>query len=263
MRQLRALLEPDPEVVALAVFGSMRVGAVHDVWSDLDLLLVVQEAARPRFFPALDWLALLGTVFAHEQFSGDDTWVTRLCYDDFRRLDLVITTPERLAHVDTWARIGFWKGLDVCFARASEVATMLARTFPAPALRLSSDADFARMAADFWWKGVVAVEKVVRGDLLIALHLALDLVRAVCVLAMVLRDRAVGTTIHREGGVGNDFVAALDFPGPPYDAARILDLVADSAARFDALAVEWSASYVPQRAPLVDAIARARRDLGL
>lgn len=45
----------------------------------------------------------------------------------------------------------------------------------------------------------LAASKLGRGDHLIGLHLTLELVRACLVQAMVMRDRAVGTTVHRFG----------------------------------------------------------------
>lgn len=103
-------------------------------------------------------------------------------------------------------------------------------------------------------------EKVVRDDLLIALHLALDLVRDCCVLGMLLRDRAEGTNHHRHGGIGNIFVAQLRTTARPFDAAGILDSVEQSSILFDSLAAQWSDEYKEHRRPLVAAINRARRD---
>ena len=45
----------------------------------------------------------------------------------------------------------------------------------------------------------LAAAKLGRGELLISLHLTLELMRACLVQAMLLRDRDVGTTIHRFG----------------------------------------------------------------
>jgi len=52
---LTRLLEDDPSVRALVLFGS-AAKRLCDVWSDIDLLLVVDEQVQERFFPTLDWL---------------------------------------------------------------------------------------------------------------------------------------------------------------------------------------------------------------
>ena len=56
----------------------------------------------------------------------------------------------------------------------------------------SADNDIRMIAA-------LAAAKLGRGELLISLHLTLELMRACLVQAMLLRDRDVGTTAHRFG----------------------------------------------------------------
>ncbi len=59
---------------------------------------------------------------------------------------------------------------------------------------------FNEMVHSFRFKSILAVsKKVVGGDLLIALHLAQDLIRDCSVLGIILRDRATGTNIHKYG----------------------------------------------------------------
>jgi predicted nucleotidyltransferase len=78
LQRLTIMLQSDPGVLTLAVFGSYLRPEVLDVWSDLDLLLVVDDQALKRFFPALDWLAPLGTIYAHEQSSATLRHTTRV-----------------------------------------------------------------------------------------------------------------------------------------------------------------------------------------
>jgi hypothetical protein len=90
-----------------------------------------------------------------------------------------------------------------------------------------------------------------RNDLLIASHLALELIQETCVLKMVLRDRALGTSHHREGGWGNDFIAYLGTAQYTFTALGILDSIKQSSIVFDALAQQWSNDYHEQRHPLL------------
>jgi hypothetical protein len=55
---------------------------------------------------------------------------------------------------------------------------------------------------------------------------------------MWLRDRALGTVHHPEGGWGNDFVADLEPWHHPYTALGILESVKHSSLLFDRLAKE-------------------------
>jgi hypothetical protein len=114
----------------------------------------------------------------------------------------------------------------------------------------------------FWFKGMLAVTKVVRNDLLIALHLALEMVQDCCVLGMLLRDRLEGTAHHRHGGVGNETVSQLAPTRQPYTASGILDSLEQSSLAFDRLAAQWSDDYQEQRHPLLAGINTARQALG-
>ena len=68
LAQLRALLEPDPDVAALVLFGSIAGPREYvDRFSDIDVLLVVRDGVAERFFPSIDWLAPLGRIYTHEQ----------------------------------------------------------------------------------------------------------------------------------------------------------------------------------------------------
>ncbi|MCL4393889.1 MAG: hypothetical protein M1482_03620 [Chloroflexi bacterium] len=89
--------------------------------------------------------------------------------------------------------------------------------------------------------------------------MALDMVRDCCVLGMLLRDRAAGTTHHRTGGAFNDVVAQLDRARQPYTPSGILDTIEQCSVAFDHLAAEWSKDYVPRRQPLLAWIGFARR----
>ncbi len=256
--RLRQLTEPDDDVLALAVFGS-QLGGQRDEWSDLDALLVVKEEAIPRFYPSLAWLQPLGEVFTYDQSANDFAHTTRVCFTSLERLDVLVTTEPALAQIDAWPRPPFWAGCRIIFSHSPIADRILARTFAKPETPLISAEQFAAMVNQFHFKAMLAVTKVARDDRLIALHLALDLVRDCCVLKMLLRDRAEGTSHHRHGGTGNNYVARLDVLGSRYTVAGILDLVEQSAVQFDGLAAQWSSGYVPQRQPLLAALGAARR----
>ncbi len=123
--QLRQMLEADAAVVAIAVLGSVA-RAQADSWSDLDLLIVVEDDAFARFFPTLDWLDPCGARFAHEQFAAPFASVTRVCFADLRRLDCVITTVGAVTRLPSWDQAPYWAGARLLFARSDAVARHLA-----------------------------------------------------------------------------------------------------------------------------------------
>lgn len=63
LTDLKSKLEANDEVLALGVFGSMAQG-VSDFWSDIDLIVVVADEAKERFYPTLDWLKTVGEIYA-------------------------------------------------------------------------------------------------------------------------------------------------------------------------------------------------------
>jgi predicted nucleotidyltransferase len=264
IERVRTALAALSGVEALAIFGSAaRAGAELDAWSDIDALVVVADDALDQFFPAVGWLAPLGDLFTYEQSAGAHTRTTRCVFADGRRLDIVLTTASAAQTLPMWPSAPWWQGLSVVFAREDAVRTALLQRAPAPAPPAVAPEAVDALLRSFWFKGALAVTKVVRGDLLIALHLALDLQRDCAVLGMMLRDRAAGTTIHRTGGMGNAVVARLDATRAPFTAAGILQLIAHSGALCDALANAWEEDRHDQRGPLLDLIARARATLGV
>jgi hypothetical protein len=258
MEQLTRHLERDPEVRALAVFGSAAEPG-PDRWSDIDALLVVAEGARDRFHPALDWLKPFGELSAWDQSAHAFAAVTRACFADFRRVDFLITTEAALERWEEWPRVSFWNGSRLLFSRSPRAEAVLARTFPRPQPALMTAERFQAMANGFWFKGMLALVKVMRDDRLIALHLALEMLQECCVLGMLLRDRAEGTDHHRHGGAGNEVAALLEAARLPHTTAGLLDTLEQAALAFDQLAARWSDEYRAQREPLLSWIREARR----
>ena len=232
---------------------------MDDFWSDLDLLLVVRDESLERFFPPFTWLAPLGELYASERHPGEFSSVARLCFVDLRRIDLIVTTDMALQRHDEWPSRHFAGGSQVLFARNPAIDAILGLNLEIPPPRVPDDA-FDDLANGFWFKGIVAVQKVVRGDRLVAFHLSLELIQEVAVLAMLLRDRETGTNQHR-GGIGDDEVLALEPTRQPHTPEGILASIAACAVAFDRLAARWSPGYQPRSGPLLGWVEAARSAL--
>lgn len=262
LQELTTVLRPDQDVLTLAAFGSsVDSQSGLDFWSDIDVLLVVGDGTMARFYPTIEWLEPIGALYAYEQSSNAFFATTRICFQDLRRIDVLITTETQLTQIKKWPRVPFWAGIRILVSRSRQVETILSRPFAPPELSPVSTEAFEMMVHHFWFKALIAVYKIVRDDLLIALHLALDLIRDCCVLEMMLRDRAEGTNVHRQGGIGNQFVRQLEQTQQPHTALGILAMVEQSAHVFDGLATRWSGSYQEKRAPLLAWIRLARHRL--
>lgn len=253
IEELQTLLMSRKHVLALALFGSaLKTNDQFDIWSDLDCLLVVTNDAFSQYYPTIEWLSTLGALHAYQQSSNVFHGTTRVCFADFRRLDFVITTQSKLDRLPEWPHIPFCQGVRLLFSRSTQATRLLSQTWPTPKPTYLSWAEFDEMVNDFWFKAMLASYKVIRDDRLIALHLALDLVRDCCVAGMMLRDRAEGTNVHRHGGTGNDIVAKLESGSSNYSAIGILNIIEQSAIQFDQLAAQWSDVYGERRQPLIE-----------
>lgn len=260
IEEMRAALVPSNDVLALALFGSaLHTSDQLDAWSDLDLLLVVHDDAYARFYPTLEWLKPFGRVFACQQTEDAFRGTIRVCFADFRRFDIVVTTESSLSRLAEWPSVPFTQGVRLLFSRSASITHLLSQRWSLPHPTFPSQREFDAMVNDFWFKATLASYKVARNDLLIALHLALDLVRDCCVVGMMIRDRTKGITIHRDGGAGNRVVADLATACSTFTAAGIVDVIEQSSIQFDQLAGQWSEAYREQRYPLVEWLEHIRR----
>jgi hypothetical protein len=260
--RLTSVLEPDETVHGLAVIGSLaQPGAQTDDWSDLDIVLVVADAALPRFWPSVEWLDCLGDTYTSSLAEDRGMRTVRMWYQDGRRVDVVIVNEsdiEEFAHRnDSPVRYG----CRVLFSRSSRIGAALSSVAPGEAPPDPAAHDLGRMCNDFWFKGMLAVSKLARRDLLVALHLTLDMIRDCCVLGMLLRDREAGTRHHREGRADDPFVRALEMTRQPYTALGLLHAIGQSAVAFEVLAARLVEGYEQRRQPLLESAARARSSL--
>lgn len=259
---LASYFESNEDVVGLLLFGSFSQPEFHpDSWSDLDLLVVVKDNRLDSFFPTTEWINRFGKLYTYSQSSDEFKYTTRACFENFNRIDFVITTEGKLAEIRKWSSIPFSSGVKVIFSRSKVVDGIAVQKLSQPELLLITQEQFLDMVRNFRFKSMLAVYKVVRNDLLIALHLAQDLVRDCCMLEMVLRDRATGTNIHKHGGIGNQVIEQLEVTQKPFTSIGILESIKASDKMFEKLAHEWSRDYQENRQPLLDWIEQAKGEL--
>lgn len=258
LHDLATLLNKDSAVRALVAIGTCALQGHADAWSDLDAVLVLESAALGRYYPSPDWLSPIGQVFAVDHAEGKHWSTLRVCLTDLRRIDLLMTTEQDLSEISVWPWNPFANGRRILFSRSTALDAALAQPARPAAPPDYSPDQFQSLANQFWFKGTLAVTKIARNDLLVGLHLALDMVRDCTVLAMALRDRAAGTAHHRVGGAYNHVVALLDTSCQPHNAEGILNIIKQSVTLFEQLSAEWSESYVPKGKTLLDLISCAR-----
>jgi hypothetical protein len=213
-----ALLKTDPSVLSIWFVGSLgSPTATTDEWSDVDIAVVVHDAALEGWHGATDWLAPIGRVWATSVSEAPLRKVTRVVFYDGRRLDLVffghsLTRPD-LPGVEIWAR-----------RKASELAS---RAVVAPPRDLLPDHPADKLVNDFRFVASLAVVKLARDDELIGLHLALECARYCLVLGMLMRDAGLPATVWGELPA---IVGGVPMPG---DVASGLTAIERSAVVFD------------------------------
>lgn len=259
IEQLISILSRDEAVCGLIQIGShASMPSQVDAWSDIDLMLVVADAAITQFHPATAWLEAFGTVYAVDSGTCADYGTVRTFYTDGRHIDWVIAGESSFTRIDTWAANPLAHGSLVLYAASEHIRHLGERTYQPAPLTNPSDADFVRLVNAFRFKGMLAVTKAARNEMLVALHLSLDLVRDCLLLAMWLRDRNTGTDHHRDGSQGNPYIPVIQPASQPYTREGVLASIAQSAEAFDRLATEWSPEYQPNSQPLFEVTAQAR-----
>jgi predicted nucleotidyltransferase len=254
---MRSLLAPDKSVRALVLFGSWASPDLRDEFSDVDLLLVTADGQLQRFFPSAEWLAPIGAIFAIERSLRERHGVLRMCFEDMRRMDIIVVEESTVAMIGQWDGHPLRTPRTTVFSRSPAVDRAVATIYEGVPPRPFTEAQFAEMIEAFWFVAQLAVHKAVRRDLLVATHLSLELTRRCLEMAMHLRDRAAGTHVHRHGAESD--IAVLErLKSANLSAESIIDAVERCGSLFDDLAHAWDPHTRPKMPLLQPLIAEAR-----
>ncbi len=257
---LHDALLADERVRGLVLAGSLVSSeAVADRWSDADVVVVVADEAKASFCATTDWLACVGEVYATEATQQGPFFVVRAFLTSGLRVDAVIAPESALAGTSIWPVNSLSYGFRCLFSRSPALDLALT-SVPGPSPTAAPDC-LDEMARDFRFKAMLAASKAARYDLLVALHLTLDLARDCTVLAMLLRDRELGTDHHRNGNPQDPLLRSLPAPPASFQPSEVLDCIERSVEAFTHLAAKWRSADVFDRQPLVDWIATVRQSL--
>ncbi len=238
IQQFTDLLKDRDEVLSVAIIGSGAQSPKHmDTFSDVDVLIILDNSALDNYFPELDWLSTLGDIFAYERHTGEFIKTIRICYTDFRRFDLVLTTISALEQ-DKVRQSLIARQRRTLFNHDPNIDLYLDKTKvnyePSP----MSSVDFEVFVNQFWFKQVIALQKIARNDLLVALHLALDAIRDCLVIGMLLRDQKDETWNH--------IINNLKQINQTYTLSGILQTLSHTGQTFDDFARYYSDNYKPR-----------------
>jgi hypothetical protein len=224
--RIKRLLTDNPSVCEVVPLGSLS-SHESDQWSDLDVGIVVREESLGQFYPAIDWIKPFGDTYAHNQSTDGHKATTRVVFADATRVDFSITTNKKFLNTGT----PVFK--DEVQSRALKSLTN-----------------------DFKFDAFLAASKIARDDLLIGLHLVLELERKCLVLGMMLRDRQVGVTHHRFGGPFNEVIQGIEPFGP--SKTQLLERMLSVMRLFDQLARQLEPTERRDWGPLDDYIKKVQ-----
>jgi hypothetical protein len=153
-------------------------------------------------------------------------------------MDIILATESDIRKPEAqWTRQKF------VFSRSDSIQKLLEEKALDIIYLKESPYKFDELVNEFWYIAVVATTKVMRNDMLISLHLALELYRKCLELGMWLRDKETGKYIHRTGSVRNDLPAKMNIRLDEISRESVLSLIERSGEEFDKLASEWSSDY--------------------
>lgn len=214
LAEIRAVAADDPRILAVQAYGSVASGEA-DAWSDLDVAVRV-TAGTAGAIANTRWLSRFGQVWASDASTNSNRSVMRVVYADGRRVDFTVADAGRVGMV-----------------------------LPPTLDRLAARTTRVRFSA------ALAVVKAIRGDLLLATHLTLGLLRDCLELALVVRDRS-----DAADDVPARIASLLATGGG--GTAQVLDALAGVAALYDELATVQDPAYRSDWSGLDALLARAR-----
>lgn len=260
VEQLGQLFDKEPDARAFVLSGSLAARDIQeDAWSDVDATIILADRALDRYFVSTTWLNPIGRLVGAERHESGITKTLRVCLENLQRFDLTFISESALENPLLRDRNPFHPVYVVVWSKIPGLETRMA-SFPSPAeYQDVAREEIERMVDEFWFKAAQVLVKVVRNDLLIGLHLALDLVRDNLVLQMIQRDREKRTTIHRIGGWGNQLVTRFSWNGQEASGEEILNLTRLSCEVFDELASELLPNYEQRGRLLFPSIESAKQ----
>lgn len=249
------ILKGLPETSTIILKGSLAMDTkIADKWSDIDLLVILENDSLDKYYSSLSWIQQMGKIFAIQKFKSEESATLRICFDDFSRFDIVLA--EKL-HI---REISFGSRIKVLYSDIADIEEIILNQPKNDKFQVPTKTQFEEMANNLWFLAISAVSKIIRGDYLVGSHLALEMAQNCVVLQMMIRDKRKGTTVHRTGDCeyvqiisNSGYLESLQMP------VNILKLIDRSGFEFDRLAKEYSEDYIGKYEKLTEWLKEAEK----
>ncbi|MCJ8015333.1 hypothetical protein MUG84_27115 [Paenibacillus sp. KQZ6P-2] len=179
------------DVRGIVLSGSQQSDEIVDIWSDTDLLIVMDEGFLIDEQVIIGAINSIGFVVGSETYRSVEHSISfRTCISLENSIHLL---DVKFCSYDEWILIESQKGQSYTIIFGD---LKLRDKLPSLVKNYSFD---SYESNNTWFKYFMAIKKFARNDNLIGLHLLLDLVRDFLVVELIERDIRYGTNIHRYG----------------------------------------------------------------
>lgn len=241
-------------IQAIALRGSQQNSQIVDMWSDFDLLIVLNQSTSIDQNEFLEAVNNIGLIVGSELHSAENSILCRIAVQFQSSIQLLdISVCSYREWVDT-------EPPETQEIVLGQIEPSLVPRTPSGDSAVAFSPDTGQIDPT-WFRYIITIKKFCRNDNLIGMHLLLDLVREYLVLKMVERDSIHETNIHRFGDnehlPDNIKLSQID----ECDKEKILDYIARLAHEYDKQLASMIENYTG-RYPLVkDYIERSKERL--
>ena len=250
---ISTLSESFKGIQAIVLRGSQQNIQDVDMWSDYDVLIVLNPLVsidESKFIQAVN---NIGVVVGSETYSGHNSVLYRTAIEFKSSIQLLDAT---VLSYREWVSAVPPESQKIVFGQIEP--SQVPNTPPVKDQTFFSDESQINPT---WFKYVGAIKRFCRNDNLIGMHLLLDLVRKYLVLEMVERDNRHKTNIHRFGD-NEDIPDAIKLSHiDESDKERVLDYIAKLAYEYDQKLSSMIVGYTSRYHLVMEYIERSKAHL--
>ncbi len=250
---ISTLTEGFEGIQAIVLRGSQQTAQVVDMWSDYDLLIVLNPSASIDENKFIQTVNKIGRVVGCELYREHNSVLYRTAIEFRSSIQLLDTT---VCSYQEW----------VSKEPPESQKIVLGQIEPSSVPKVPPVADKPfrpddRQINPTWFKYVGAIKRFCRNDNLIGMHLLLDLVREYLVLQMVERDNLHKTNIHRFGDDEHLPDAIKLSHIDESNKEQVLDYIAKLASEYDQKLVSMIEGYSSRYHLVLQYIERSKANL--
>ena len=187
-----------PDVRAAVVVGShARIGVPADRWSDLDVILIVDD---PEPYAAdSTWVAEFGTpVFTFlEETPGGEQRERRVLYETGEDVDFPLFPLSALDRLESSANAAatLRRGYRVLVDRIDLEERLGRLASTTPGITAAAQGEFTELASDFWYHALWSAKKLRRGEVFTAIECLDGYMKARLITLLEWHARAVDPSV--------------------------------------------------------------------